>query len=140
MVELYSHPIWMKKMRYKKDQAESKARQSKAQQRQFAPAGWRLQKVDAERNPDRPNKPREKDKAHGSPPDHGRIGVIQPHPDVTFSELLKAGQRRHLRNGKVSFVYCQRFPACKRTANKQNAAGSKTHRFAETHVLFSIAD
>jgi hypothetical protein len=81
-----------------------------------------------------------KDKAHGGPPDHGWVGAIHSHPDMAFHELLKPGQSRHLRNGKVPFVDLERSPACKRTANDQGAAGSKTHGFAETHTLSSTAD
>jgi hypothetical protein len=57
---------------------------------------------------------------------------------MTFRELLKSGQGRHLRNGKVPFVYFERFPACKQTANYQGAAGSKTHGLTETHS-FSLS-
>src|ERR1035437_3911505 len=129
----------MEEMWDKEHQAENKPRQGKAQQRQFAPAGWRFEKIDAEGYPDRPNQPGEKDKAHGGPPDHGWVGVIQSHPDMAFRELLKSSQSRHLRNGKVPFVYPECFPACKGPANNQDAAGSKTHGLAETHTQFSIA-
>jgi hypothetical protein len=58
---------------------------------------------------------------------------------MAFHELLKPGQSRHLRNWKVPFVYLECFPAGKSAANNQDAAGSKTHGFAETHTQFSIA-
>src|SRR6266702_884109 len=119
------YPIWMEKMWDEEDQAENKPRRRKTQQRQFAPTGWRFQKIDAERHPDRPNQPGKEDKPHGGPPDHGGIGVIHSHPDMTFHELLEASQSRHLGNGKIPFVYLERFPACKGAANNQDAAGGK---------------
>src|SRR6266851_2525057 len=116
------YPIWMEKMWDKEDQAENKPSYCKTEQRQFAPTGWRLQKIDAERHPDRPNKPGEEDKPHGGPPDHGWVGVVHSHPDMTFHELLKPSQSGHLRNGKVAFVDLERLPACKRAATGVTAA------------------
>lgn len=107
------------------DQVEKSPGLCKAQQRQFAPTGWRYEKIDAERYQDWPNQPGQEDDAHGSLPGHGWVGVIHPHPDIAFHKLLEPSQNGHLRNGKVPFAYLERFPACKDAATVRTLPAAK---------------